>query len=380
MRVTKVDDTDKLTVPLCLLMPSTDPRNADSATPAKPFKRRVRYSGKNPRSFAEKYKELDPDLDPETIAKVIAAGKTPAGQHRPILVDEVLQALDPQSGERGADVTFGYGGHSQAILSKLRSNEKGGQLLALDVDAIQLPRTEQRLRNLGYGEDELLVRRSNYAGLAAALAQIGWTDGVDFLLADLGLSSMQIDNPARGFSYKHDGPLDMRMNPGRGVSARDWLARCKAEKLERYLEEGGDEPRATTIAAAIAAASSEGQLETTRQLRRVIENALPGTCDEDESKATVARVFQAVRIAVNEEFTALDAFLDRLPGCLKPGGRVVILTFHSGEDRRVKHHFRDGHRTGLYSDFAREIMRASPAEIGGNPRAAPAKMRWAVKA
>jgi len=360
-------------------MPSTDPTDAEPSSSPSPFKRRVRYSGKNPRNFAEKYKELDPDFDPETIAKVIAAGKTPAGQHRPILVDEVLQALAPIDGERGADVTFGYGGHSEAILNKLRSDGNSGQLLALDVDAVQLPRTEKRLRDLGYSEDELIVRRSNYAGLSAALAQIGWTDGVDFLLADLGLSSMQIDNPARGFSYKHDGPLDMRMNPNRGAPARDWLARCKTGKLIRCLEEGGDEPRAATIAAAIATASSDSRLETTRQLRRVIETAVAGECNDDETKATVTRVFQAIRIAVNEEFTALDAFLNRLPGCLKPGGRVVILTFHSGEDRRVKHHFRDGHRTGLYSDFARDIIRATPAEMGGNPRAAPAKMRWAVK-
>jgi 16S rRNA (cytosine1402-N4)-methyltransferase len=346
------------------------------------FKRRVRYSGKHPQNYAEKYKELDPELDPKTIAKVIAAGKTPAGQHRPILVDEVLQSLAPRSGERGADVTLGYGGHSEAILGKLFSGENsrpGGQLLALDVDPIQLPRTEQRLRDLGYGEDELIVRRSNYAGLAAVIAQVGWDDGVDFLLADLGLSSMQIDNPARGFSYKHEGPLDMRMNPERGVSARDWLARCKAEKLVRCLEDGGDEPRAETIAAAITAISHEGRLETTRQLRRAVEKALPETCGEDERKATVARVFQAIRIAVNEEFTALDAFLTRLPDCLRAGGRVVMLTFHSGEDRRVKHHFRDGHRSGLYSDYAREIVRPSSEEIGGNPRAAPAKMRWAVR-
>lgn len=361
-------------------MSPTDPTAADPPSSAPPFKRRARYSGKNPRHFTEKYKELDPELDPDTIAKVIAAGKTPAGQHRPILVDEVLHALDPQPGERGADVTLGYGGHSQAILSQRRSDEKSGQLLALDVDAIQLPRTEQRLRDLGYDEDELIVQRSNYAGLAAALAQIGWTEGVDFLLADLGLSSMQIDNPARGFSYKHDGPLDMRMNPERGVSACDWLARGNTEKLIRCLEENADEPRATTIATALVAASSEGRIETTRQLRRVIETAVPNTYDEDETKATVARVFQAIRIAVNEEFTALDAFLDRLPSCLRPGGRVVILSFHSGEDRRVKHHFRDGHRSGFYRDFARDIVRASAAEVGANPRAAPAKMRWAIRA
>ncbi len=358
-------------------MTDTDSTAADANSSGKPFQRRTRYRGSHPRKFVEKYKELDPELDPDTIAKVIASGKTPAGQHRPILVEEILQALDLKPGARGADVTFGYGGHSQTILEKLRP---GGELLALDVDAVQLPRTEQRLRDLGYGDDELIVRRSNYAGLAGVLAQIGWQDGVDFLLADLGLSSMQIDNPDRGFSYKHDGPLDMRMNPERGVSARDWLARSQPGKIARWLREGGDEPRSGTIAAAIATASQAGRLDTTRQLRRVIELALPGHLAEDEIKTSVARVFQAIRVAVNEEFTALDAFLDGLPYCLRPGGRVAILSFHSGEDRRVKHHFRDGFRTGLYREVAGEIVRASPAEIGGNPRAAPAKMRWAIRA
>ena len=213
-----------------------------------PHRRRPRYRGTHPRRFEEKYKELDPERDPDTIAKVIASGKTPAGQHRPILVDEVLRHLAPQPGERGADVTLGYGGHCEALLEKLRPD---GQLLALDVDANQLPRTEARLRKLGYDENTLMVRRSNYAGLAGVLAQFGWNDGVDFLLADLGLSSMQIDDPARGFSYNHAGPLDMRMNPERGVSARDWLAKSKVEKLARVLSEGGDEPRAEAIAEAI---------------------------------------------------------------------------------------------------------------------------------
>ena len=337
-------------------------------------RRRVRYRGTHPRRFEQKYKELDPERDPETIAKVIASGKTPAGQHRPILVDEILTQLAPQPGERGADVTFGYGGHSQAILEKINP---GGQLLALDVDAKQLPRSEARLRKLGFDEQQLIVKRSNYAGLAAALAEINWADGVDFLLADLGLSSMQIDNPARGFSYKHDGPLDMRMNPERGVSARDWLAKCKIEKLVQVLIEGGDEPRAETVANAIV--ENKETIETTQQLRRVIESALPKELDEDVIKSTVTRVFQAIRIAVNEEFTAIDAFLNQLPFCLRPNGRVAVMSFHSGEDRRVKHHFREGFRSGIYSEIATEIVRPSPAEIGGNPRAAPAKLRWAVR-
>jgi len=342
----------------------------------KPFRRRVRYRGTHPRRFEEKYKELDPERDPETIAKVIASGKTPAGQHRPILVAEVLDKLAPQPGERGADVTLGYGGHSEALLERLRP---GGRLLALDVDSAQLPRTEARLRGLGHDEEALVVQRSNYAGLAGVLAQIGWSDGVDFLLADLGLSSMQIDNPARGFSYKHDGPLDMRMNPERHASARDWLARCKVDKLTRALVEGSDEPRAEPLARAIVAASSKAPIETTRQLRRVIESTLPTRMDDETRSATVTRVFQAIRISVNDEFSALDAFLAQLPGCLRPGGRVAILSFHSGEDRRVKHHFRDGLRGGDYCEIAPEIVRPGLQEIGGNPRAAAAKMRWAIR-
>lgn len=335
----------------------------------KPFKRRVRYSGKNPRRFEDKYKELDPDRDPDTIAKVIASGKTPAGQHRPIMVEEILAFLDPKPGQRGADVTFGYGGHSQEIL------EKGARLLALDVDPVQLPRTEERLRSLGFDESTLLVRQSNYAGLANALSECGWRDGVDFLLADLGLSSMQIDNPERGFSYKNDGPLDMRMNPARGLSARAWIKRTPIEKIARALRNGADEPRSERIAKALA----KTDLATTHALRHAVCNVLPASMQSDEIDATIARVFQAVRIAVNEEFTALDAFLQRLPSCLKPCGRVAILSFHSGEDRRVKLHFRDGFRNGIYSEISEDIIRPSRAEMICNTRATPAKLRWAIR-
>jgi 16S rRNA (cytosine1402-N4)-methyltransferase len=346
--------------------------------PESPRRRRLRYAGTNPRRYDQKYKELDPGLDPGTIRKVIASGKTPAGQHRPILVENLLHHLSPQPGDRGADVTFGYGGHSEALLSKLG---QGGRLLALDVDAVQLPRTEARLRALGYGDDSLIVRRCNYAGLAKVLPEIGWEEGVDFLIADLGLSSMQIDNPARGFSYKHDGPLDMRMNPERGVSARVWLARCQSsEKLARVLMEGSDEPNAERIADAILSAKEHATIATTQRLRGVIEAALPEHFKDDERRSTVARVFQAIRVFINDEFGALEAFLRHLPSCLKHGGRVAILTFHSGEDRRVKHHFRDGHRSALYSEISPDVIRPTPREIGENSRAAPAKMRWAIRA
>lgn len=342
--------------------------------PDKPFKRRQRYRGTHPRKFEEKYKELDPDRDPETIAKVIASGKTPAGQHRPILVSEIMDKLAPVPGQCGADVTLGYGGHAQELLARL---QPGGKLLALDVDALQLPRTEARLRKLGYDEETLIVRRSNYAGVAAVLGKIGWTEGLDFLLADLGLSSMQIDNPERGFSYKYSGPLDMRMNPERGAPASQWLGKCNLKKLTQALADGGDEPHARDIARAILVALP---INTTKHLRDVVGAATPAHVDQEERSRTITRVFQAIRIAVNEEFTALDTFLTRLPNCLKPGGRVAILSFHSGEDRRVKHHFRDGLRSGIYSEVANEITRPSPGEIGSNPRAAPAKMRWAIRA
>ena len=342
----------------------------------KPHRRRVRYRGTHPRRFTERYKELDPDRDPDTVAKVIASGRTPAGQHRPILVSEILERLAPEPGQRGADVTFGYGGHSEALLEHLLP---AGQLLALDVDGEQLQRSAARLQKLGHGPEVLLTRRSNYAGLGAALAQLGWGDGVDFLLADLGLSSMQIDNPERGFSYKHDGLLDMRMNPERGLSAADWLRRCPEEKLARVLSEGGDEPLSESLAAAIVQAASESELATTRQLRKVIERTVPEHLDEDIRKTTVARVFQAIRIGVNEEFNALDAFLRQLPDCLRPGGRVAILSFHSGEDRRVKRHFREGQRAGFYSDYARDVIRPTAAEARDNTRAAPAKLRWALR-
>lgn len=345
--------------------------------PEQPHQRRKRYSGKNPRRFEDKYKELDPDLDPETIAKVIASGKTPAGQHRPILVDEILAFLDPQPGKRGADVTLGYGGHTQAILERIAPS---GQLLALDVDSQQLPKTEARLNKLGYTEPSLTVRQSNYAGLSKALTAIGWQDGLDFLLADFGLSSMQIDNPARGFSYKHDGPLDMRMTPDRGAPASDWIASTNQKKLARTLAEGGDEPHAKPIAYAIKKAAEESPITTTRQLRQIIQSALPADLDDDSRATTVARVFQAIRIAVNGEFTAIDAFLTQLPNCLKPGAKVAVLTFHSGEDRRVKHHFREAHRAGLYSEISQKVIRPTPAEIASNPRAAPAKLRQATRA
>ena len=332
--------------------------------------RRKRYSGKNPRRFEDKYKEHDPARYGETVAKVIASGKTPAGTHIPILVDESLEALRLQPGMTGVDATIGYGGHAVKILEKI---SPAGKLIGLDLDPLELPKTEARLRRLGYGEDCFEAVRSNYAGIAKVLAERGLAE-VDFIFADLGCSSMQFDDPSRGFSFKAAGPLDMRMNPGRGLSAADWLAKVSAEKLEIALHAHSDEPRAESIALALAGITFPDTLALARAIRDSVRIS-----DDEERELTVRRVFQAVRIAVNEEFTALDAFLRVLPKVLKPGGRAAILTFHSGEDRRVKQSLKVGIRDGLYSEMSEGTITAGPEERRLNPRSSAAKLRWVTR-
>lgn len=328
----------------------------------------MRYSGKYPRRFEEKYKEHG--HCGETVAKVLAAGKTPAGTHRPIMVAEILAALDPQPGDLAVDGTLGYGGHAQALLPRLLPH---GRLLGLDTDPIELPKTESRLRALGFGMETLTVVRSNFAGLPQALWEAG-IERADLILADLGVSSMQLDDPARGFTVKHAGPLDMRMNPQRRQPASVLLQRLGPAALRQMLEENADEPRATALAPALA-----GQLfSTTTELANAIRRILPGVPKED-CDDSIRRVFQALRIAVNEEFSALEMFLRHLPACLKPGGRVAVLTFHSGEDRRVKKAFEAAARDGIFGEIVGP-QRASPEERRANPRSASAKLRWARRA
>jgi 16S rRNA (cytosine1402-N4)-methyltransferase len=339
-------------------------------TPPTPHRRRPRYPGKNPRRFEHKYKELDPQRHPDTIAKVLASGKTPAGSHVPIMVGAVLDVLRPKPGDFAVDCTLGRGGHAQAILEKIAPN---GHLLALDIDPLELPRTEQRLREAGFGPDQLTVRKSNFAGLPAALASLG-KSGADLILADLGVSSMQLDNPERGFSTKTEGPLDMRMNSSRGISAAQFLQKVSPETLTAILAENSDEPHAAQLAPVLAGKS----FLTTTDLATAIRGKLPAV-GEDERELSVRRVFQAIRIEVNEEFTALDTLLRVLPQCLNPGGRLAILTFHSGEDRRVKKALQAAHQKGLYQEIARRVLRATPEERHANPRSTSAKLRWAVR-
>ena len=342
-------------------------------TPRPP--RRVRYQGTHPRRFQEKYKELDPAHYREEQVKVRARGQTPAGTHRPICVAEILAILDPRPGEVGLDATLGYGGHAQELLARLAP---GGRLYGLDVDPLELPRTEARLRALGFGEEVLEVRRMNFAGLPGLVAERG--AGLDFVLADLGVSSMQIDDPTRGFTYKADGPLDLRLNPRRGRPASALLAALGRDELADLLRVNADEPHADAIADLL-----HGQpVATTRQLSGLVREALLGQPIAGdprlELRRCLQRTFQALRIAVNDEFGVLDQFLASLPRALNPGGRVAILTFHSGEDRRVKQAFRDGLRAGHYQRVAEEPVRASAEERRDNPRSASAKLRWVVRA
>jgi len=349
-------------------------------------RRRPRYRGKNPRRFEEKYKEHNPDRYSDTIVKVLASGKTPAGTHRPVMVTETLDVLSPKPGEVAVDCTLGHGGHAREILRRL---QPGGRLLGLDVDPIELPKAESRLRTLGFGPDVFTTHRSNFAGLPQLLAKVAPLQdhrgkentstsslvpfaSVDLILADLGVSSMQLDDPARGFSMKHDGPLDMRMNPQRGQPASALLKKIRPDALATLLVENADEPSTARLATALAGQN----FATTGSLVDAIRTALAG-CKREDCDLSIRRVFQALRIAVNDEFSALESFLRNLPACLNAGGRVAILTFHSGEDRRVKKHFEAGLRDGCYAEIAREVIRPSPAERHANPRSIPAKLRWA---
>ena len=342
-------------------------------------KRRIHYSGRYPKRFEEKYKELNPDKYTDMAEKIRSQGNTPAGTHIPIMVKEILEFLDIQPGQNGLDCTFGYGGHSQKMLERLQGS---GHLVSLDVDPIESVKSEQRLRALGFGEDIFSVEHINFAEIDTVAEKYG---PFDFILADLGVSSMQLDNPQRGFSYKTDGPLDLRMDPTKGLSAAQWLAQADEEDIIGVLTENADEPYAEIIAHTIITFRKSGQpMQTTLQLRRIIERALTmaGVPQKDKKelvKKTCARCFQALRIEVNHEYEALYSLLTKLPQALKPGGRAAVLTFHSGEDRMVKQVFKQMLKQGIYRDAARDVIRPSQAECYDNPRAKSTKLRWAVK-
>lgn len=342
----------------------------------KPHKRRVRYSGTHPRKFSEKYKELNPEKYQDTIERVISKGSTPAGMHISICVQEILTFLQIKPGMKGLDATLGYGGHSRKMLEALQGR---GHLYALDVDPIEIVKTTKRLREAGFSEEIFTPISENFANVDRVAEQYG---PFDFLLADLGVSSMQIDNPERGFSYKQEGPLDLRLNPESGEHASERLRKMSREEIEGMLIDNSDEPYAAEIARAIAGKLRKGQkIDTTTKLAELIGETLAFLPEKERKEAvkkSCARVFQALRIDVNSEFEVLEAFLTKLPSCMAPGGRIAILTFHSGEDRMVKRAFKEGKKAGIYSEVAEDVIRPSSEECVKNPRAKSTKMRWAV--
>lgn len=337
-------------------------------------KRRIRYQGSYPKHFKEKYKETSPDLYPDLIKHVISKGNTPAGQHRSIMVDDILQFLHIEKNQTGLDATLGYGGHAKSILEQLNHT---GHLHALDIDPIESLKTQSRLELFGYTKEDFTVHHLNFKD-----ALLLNTNSFDFIIADLGLSSMQIDNPERGFTYKFDGPLDLRMNPHEGYPASDLIQSLTEDEITGILIENSDEPYAKEIAKSISSHLRKGlTVSTTKELYQLVKDALkhlPKDRYDDMVKKSTQRTFQAIRIEVNKEMDALFEFLESIPTLLKSHGKVAILTFHSGEDRLVKKAFQFYHQEGIYVEIDGPIL-PSLDEISKNPRSRSAKLRTAIK-
>ena len=357
---------------------SNEGQEAASQDAQQSHKRRVRYKGKSPKKFEEKYKELQPEKYQDTIQHVMQKGNTPAGMHISIMVKEILDFLEIKPGQVGFDATLGYGGHTKAMLQCLQGK---GHMYATDVDHEEAAKTKKRLEELGFGEDILTIKLQNFCTIDEIAKEVG---GFDFLLADLGVSSMQIDNPKRGFSFKVDGPLDLRLNQEAGISAAERLETITRDELAGMLYENSDEPYCEELAKAITDEIRKGNhMDTTTKLRQVIEKTLdflPEKEKKETIKKTCQRTFQALRIDVNREFEVLYEFMEKLPDALKPGGRAAILTFHSGEDKLVKKALKAGYKAGIYSDYAKDVIRPSAQECAQNGRARSTKMRWAIKA
>lgn len=349
-----------------------------------PHRRRPRYRGTHPRRFDEKYKEHQPERFPGIVEHVRARGATPAGMHVPIMVGEVMEVLRPAPGDVVADCTLGYGGHAAEFLRRIGPQ---GRLVGFDVDGRQIERTAERLRAEHPGA-QVVTLRSNFAGLPKGMAAAG-VDGFDVIFADLGVSSMQIDDPSRGFSYKHPGPLDMRMDDRIRHTAADLLAKLSAEELADALERLADEPDHLRIARAIVRTRATAPIRTTRDLVRVVlaakgiekkppagESPQPGRRELHPA----ARTFQALRILVNDELGSLAQFLRVAPHCLRAGGRLGVLTFHSGEARLVREAWDAGRASGVFAAVSDEPMRPSAQERYDNPRSSSARLHWAVRA
>ncbi len=348
---------------------------SDNKSPGGKHKRRKRYPGTHPRRFEQRYKELAGDT--EMMRHVIGRRRTPAGAHVPVMLAEAIKFLAPKPGEIVADCTLGYGGHAAAFAKAV---QPGGRVIGFDVDAAELERTQKRLEAAGL---PVSTHHANFAGIAKVMAEEG-LDGYDIIFADLGVSSMQIDDPARGMSYKHDdAPLDMRMDIRRQRTAADLLMSLSEAELSAALWELADEPDHEKIAKWIVNQRQSSPITTTGQLKRLIFNA-KGTVEKlwkkqaaYEDAHLAMRTFQALRILVNDELAAVSQLLRVAPQCLRPGGRIGVISFHSGEDRLVKNAFRDGYDRGVYEAYSGQVIRPSGREVYQNPRSSSAKFRWA---
>lgn len=305
----------------------------------------------------------------------MANRSTPPGGHVPVMLDDVLSVLNPQMGEVAVDCTLGAGGHAVELLRRVGPT---GRLIAIDLDPANLEQARTVLSEIG---DNFELRAGNFAGLAQYLPE-----GADMILADLGVSSMQIDDPARGFSYRRHGPLDMRMDPNRSRTAAELLSTLSIDELARALRELGDfDEFGSQAAERLASAIKESPPKTTIQLTdMIVRLILPPAPRPGKNIKTwqlkyrpVACAYQALRILVNRELANLTELLRIIPAVLKPGGRAVVISFHSGEDRLVKQSFREGFRSGIYSAIADDAIRAGYDERHTNPRSRSAKLRWA---
>lgn len=338
-------------------------------------KRRKRYSGKYPKNYNEKYKELNPDKYQDVIEKVIKKGNTPVGMHIPIMTKEIIEFFNIKENEIGIDATLGFGGHTKLMLEKLNHT---GHIYAFDIDEIEIVKTKKRLELLGYDEKDITIINANFKDIDIMLSK---NIKCDFLLADLGISSMQVDNPERGFSYKHEGPLDLRLDPLKGEKASDLLMKMSKKELENIFIEYADEEYADIIATKICEKKSYTVIDTTLKLYQIIKEALsfiPKERRDETIKKSSQRVFQALRIYTNNELEVLDEFLMKLPNILNHGAKVVILSFHSGEDRIVKKAFKEYLNDGIFKEISNGVIRPSLEEIYNNPRCKSTKLRWAI--
>ncbi len=298
--------------------------------------------------------------------------------HMPVMVGEVVEALGLAPGKVIVDCTVGLGGHAYEILRRVVAGGAGGWVIGMDFDGGSLAAARERLAKVRGGKGRFELVRNNFAALPTVLAELG-VEKVDGIVADLGVSSPQIDDAGRGFSYRQQGPLDMRMDPSRGATAAALLNRLPEAELAAAFLELGDETDAPQIARLIVARRAVKPIATTQELTAVVCQARRFTLERAAGAKLhpAARTFQALRILVNRELANLERLLAVAPECLKPGGVAVVISFHSGEDRRVKQAFRAGVRAGAYAEASGEVILAREEEVRANPRARSAKLRWA---